>query len=356
MRISVDESGNTGLDLLNEEQPLFCLASTILDDDTAWSLIQPLLRQGQVEAKYSSLKRSNSGKAALQDFFSSDRLGQDVVSFELVDKKFNICAQIVDKLIEPATHDAGIDLYDKGLNIWTANLFFYTGKYSFGDELWLRFQRSFLNALRNNDAPSYAELESALTSCCESVRDGHESNANLLGLARGRCSEFLSVFTNRASFDPASDLFVRLVQHWMRRDSGQFSVFHDSSKPMARMEEHLRLLMTPVAPRTVGQGDRLAEFPLRVQDLRFVDSRDHPAVQIADLYAGAAADCFIAMSPIGTATDFHKSIAGYFDEIFSGGILASPIEDLGLNDELTLGGSVLDGVNDFLVEARAAQD
>jgi len=73
MRVFCDESGNTCLDLLNADQPLFSLASTNLDADVCRQLIAPLLRQGQAEAKYSKLKGTARGQAALLELFSSLR-------------------------------------------------------------------------------------------------------------------------------------------------------------------------------------------------------------------------------------------------------------------------------------------
>lgn len=58
MHLFCDESGNTGVDLLNADQPLFSLASTNLDSERAAALVRPLRRQKQVEAKYTKLRGS----------------------------------------------------------------------------------------------------------------------------------------------------------------------------------------------------------------------------------------------------------------------------------------------------------
>lgn len=58
MHLFCDESGNTGVDLLNVDQPVFALASTNLGSGGAAALVRPLLRQKQVEAKYTKLRQS----------------------------------------------------------------------------------------------------------------------------------------------------------------------------------------------------------------------------------------------------------------------------------------------------------
>lgn len=120
MKISMDESGNTGLDLLNADQPLFALASTSVTDDRAWELLEPLLRQNQGEVKYSRLKRTASGRKALLELFGSSYFNDESFSVQLAEKKFVLSAQIVDKLVEPVFYEFGIDVYGRGLNIWMA--------------------------------------------------------------------------------------------------------------------------------------------------------------------------------------------------------------------------------------------
>ncbi|PXX46972.1 DUF3800 domain-containing protein [Undibacterium pigrum] len=87
MHIFCDESGNTGSDLLNKEQPLFSLASTCLDADVAAGLVGPLLCRGQTEAKYSKLKSSVSGQKTLIEFFMSPELSSLTGKVLLADKR-----------------------------------------------------------------------------------------------------------------------------------------------------------------------------------------------------------------------------------------------------------------------------
>jgi hypothetical protein len=74
MHLFCDESGNTGLDLLDSQQPVFSLASTALSGDAALDLVQPLLRPRQIEVKYSNFKGSRAGQQELLKFFSSPSL------------------------------------------------------------------------------------------------------------------------------------------------------------------------------------------------------------------------------------------------------------------------------------------
>src|SRR5262245_35745628 len=111
MQLFCDESGNTGVALLDPEQPVFALASTCLDEQRASGLIAPLARSGQTEVKYRKLKAKKRGQRDLVEFFKSPELSADNCKFTLADKKFWLVSHLVDKLIEPTLHEAGIDLY-----------------------------------------------------------------------------------------------------------------------------------------------------------------------------------------------------------------------------------------------------
>lgn len=175
----------------------------------------------------------------------------------------------------------------------------------------------------------------------------------LLILPRGRCHEFLSPFSNRAVFDPAHDLFIGLVQHWMKKYPGSLHIYHDNSKPLTRLAPFLRKLMTPVAPRSIGLGERTGEFPLRVRELAFVDSRNHPAVQLSDVLAGAAVDAmrgFRTRAEDPKYGDYYRATASAFEGIWTGGMMASAPDELGFNGEAPGSRSVLDGMVEFMAE------
>lgn len=171
-----------------------------------------------------------------------------------------------------------------------------------------------------------------------------------LFLARGRLDEFIGIYTDLEVFDPAVDMFIDLINKWMVIDSGLLQVTHDRSKPLKRNEKFLRTMMTPVATRIIGYGDRRAELPLRVSPFNFGDSCTNPQLQVADLIAGASVDCLLAWSGRRPSTDYHEAMREtHLHELFAGGMLPSP--DIKRTNEPREGEkSLVDGATDFLKE------
>ena len=325
MHLFLDESGNTGLDLLDQDQPLFALASTNLKSEQCQALIAPLLRQNQSEAKYARLKGNKPGQQALLKFFSSAQLDPLAAKFYMADKRYYLITHLIDKLIEPPLHEAGIDLYAGDGHVGLVNVWYYAGHTIFPDVWWEKVLRAFLHAIRERTKASYTNFDAVLTDAMSTAPKDSRDYATGLFLARGRLAEFIGVYTDIEVFDPAVDVFIALINKWMAADSNLLDVTHDRSKPLRRNEAFLRVMMTPVAARVVGYGDRQAELPLRISTLDFADSTLHPQLQVADLVAGASIDCLLAWSGRRPRTNYHHAMRETrLNDLFVGGMLPSP--------------------------------
>ena len=305
MRIYCDESGNTGLDLLSEEQPVFAIASTNLDADTCLRLVRPLLRQGQIEAKYAKLKGSAAGQKALLEFFSAPEITNETVKFLAADKDYYIITHLVDKLIEPPLHEFGHDLYENDAHVGLVNVWYFAGHTIFLHGHWKKVKAAFVRAMRERSSAAFRAFDIALGHAAAHAEPENKDFVTGLLLARGRLAQFIGGL-GAGAFDPANDMFINLINKWMAVHPGQLEVIHDRSKPLKRNEVFLRSLMRPAAARMIGYGKRKAELPLRVSTFEFADSKDHPQLQFADIVAGAVVDCLLAWSNKRPESDYHE--------------------------------------------------
>jgi len=321
IKLYYDESGNTGLDLLNKEQPVFCLASTSISDEIATELITPLIRSGQREAKYSKLKSSRKGQIDLVNFFRSPYLSVKNSKFTVTDKKYYLITHIVDKLIEPSLHESGIDLYKNDAHVGLTNIWYYTGETIFPG-YWNKIQKAFVHAIRLRNRDAFNKFDQLLAEAARYTPvDSRDFAAGLL-LARGRLDNFIGIYQDAEVFDPALDLFISLTHKWMEQSPSMHYVTHDQSKPLRRRENFLRMLMTPVSPRIIGYGDRQVELPLRISDLYFGNSLNHPQLQVADIIAGAAMDCLMTWSGRKPVQEYHNNMKDTkLESLFSDGML-----------------------------------
>jgi hypothetical protein len=142
-----------------------------------------------------------------------------------------------------------------------------------------------------------------------------------------------------------------MIQRWMVDHRGFFSVTHDRSKPLRRNEAFLRILMSPASSRMVGYGKRKAELPLRIEELAFGDSLKISSLQVADLVAGAAVDCFLAISGVKPKQAYHNVLLEtQLPRLFIGGVLPSVDDVTSSSQPAPEEKSIPDGTADFLRE------
>lgn len=351
LHIYCDESGNTGVDLLNTEQPFFALAATSVAAEECRQLVAPLLRQKQEEAKYARLKGTASGQQALLDFFSSPLLTPASTKVMAVDKLYYVITHIVDKLIEPPVYEGGEDLYAGDAHVGLVNIWYYGGRRFFPRGHWDRVLRAFVAALRLRNAAAYAEFDRVLLAAAYTSPPEDRNFVTGLMLARGRLPEFIGVFEDPVVFDPAVDMFIDMINKWMAEHPGMIDVTHDRSKPLKRNEQFLRAMMKPLPPRWIGYGDRRAELPLRVGSFDFGDSVDLPQLQLADLVARAAVDWVRAVSSRQASSGYVEALANSrLKDLLVAGML--PTLDVERRNEPLPGQvSLVDGSTTFLKEA-----
>ena len=123
--IYCDESGNTGSNLLDANQPVFTLASCRFSEDDSKKLIALLESNSPNEAHFKSLRRRKSGQDGIVRLMSSNLLNLETVKVNVFHKEFMVVTKIVDLLIEHMMHLSGEDLYLNGRNIALSNMLFY---------------------------------------------------------------------------------------------------------------------------------------------------------------------------------------------------------------------------------------
>ena len=109
-----DESGFTGHNLLDPNQPIFVIASTDINPGTAEQILRRAFpRYRGAEFKFSNIWRSSHKRGLVE--FARHLDSTDHRTFVwMVDKRFGVLTKAVDFLFEPYITDAGFDFYADG--------------------------------------------------------------------------------------------------------------------------------------------------------------------------------------------------------------------------------------------------
>lgn len=111
----MDESGFTGHNLLDPQQPFFVVASTDINEDDSESILKSSFPgyQGE-EFKFQNIWGSNRGRIGLIELARQLSDLSDNIFVWVNDKKFVALTKILDHFIEPYIHNAGYDFYADG--------------------------------------------------------------------------------------------------------------------------------------------------------------------------------------------------------------------------------------------------
>jgi hypothetical protein len=337
MKIFMDESGYTGEDLLNNNQPIFVLCSTILGDDIGLEIFNEFFKgvQGN-ELKHSNLGSRLNGQKRIVDFIKKVK-DQKVFTTFVVHKEFNLVTYLIDLWVESAMYQDGYDLYDKGGNIALANLT-YTILYSLlPDNSFQKYLARFQKMMRNRTHKNYERFWSPLYEIYHSRPiDSNDPLSFVMSLLLG--AEMKLGFPHLLSLPPhpldiAVSSALLTISHWREKTDEPFTVIHDKSATMSKNKWLWEIIVNPkIPPREVGHDRRKMIFPLKVDKTILANSKDYLQLQFADIIAGASLQyCKSKLEKNGSEYAKKLGDAG-IEEFLIGGVWPSKEvspEDLG---------------------------
>ncbi len=280
----IDESGYTGFDLMNADQRFQGASTIAIDDNDAARLIRnyfPRLQAG--ELKYRSLSRRPGNHERLLGLLRDVHANFDCVTY-ICDKRYLLTLFFVDYAVEPFYYKRGHDLYVDGRTYAMASLLYTVGPTVFSregfDELMIAFQL----AMKEKSALSRIRLVSAARNI-----DWRQLE-EILGPVTYACPDsWQAIATPGVNTDAAWIVLQSLISRMEAMTNGSYRVEHDQSKNLLAYnalikkfidhEEEIEFRTTEIAS---------LKFPLKLEEVKQVDSKLSPAVQLADVMIGAA--------------------------------------------------------------------
>lgn len=283
-RIAIDESGNTGEDLLNAEQPTFVLASTSLSDENAIALIESAGGHRDVELKHSKIRKSREGREQIARVVNG--VTPDIAKVIVINKRFMIVAKMVDDLIEPLASATGFNLYGRGVHTVLSELWFHAFPAVLGEGRFRELLENFVQMCRHPEPASIGGFYSFVGKTRTGMRDV-DDDLRLLGATRDVVVPSLASRL-RDGLDPAIPALFNTANEWGESLGVPFIIDHDEAAVIERWYPHLRQFFFAEGDRTViGTGARSFSLPLMVTDVELVSSTTNHAVQVVDVLAGA---------------------------------------------------------------------
>ena len=123
MNIYFDEAGNSGQNLLDVNQPIYVLVSHNFSIEEAEAILSPL-KTNSSEIHFKNLKKYPKYQKPIEEILNNPLINYDRIKIAYYNKKYALCAHLVDQLVETTFYNLGLEYYEGGLNILYAQSLF----------------------------------------------------------------------------------------------------------------------------------------------------------------------------------------------------------------------------------------
>ena len=323
----MDETGNTGENLLDSAQPIYALAAVCVDEERAQQAVASALRRTEMrELKFQRLRTSGPGRRNMLTLIEGLNLDSESAAMMVVHKPWMLAAKLVDELIEPRMLATGrqMDWYVSGTAKEMADVLFALAPRSLGD-LYRELQVAFVALVRDYSEESAAVFLAALQR--SRIVCANEEMLELLSIMIDTPAELEAEFaTRKDALDPALTALYCQAGRWSTLLAKPFAVVHDDSSTVRSWAKEFEVMRVsrertgePPRPETLFAGEIEMDLPTMLESISFVSSEHDERVQLADVLAGAAAHVFGVLTGVKPPDTFARDLTrlGIADLIFN---------------------------------------
>lgn len=275
---------------MDPQQPIFVLCSVHLDESSAKDIVDR--HRGRLEElKYSTLRKSTVGQRAIAAVINETAIRRDTVFLSMALKPWMMAGKFVDLLVEPYFHARRRNMYAGGLHFAMSNALYERGGTAMGKEVWADVQTKLVDMMKRPTEETRTMMLAALTTAREACSAEEDGIAAMLDAALSfpDITEEIYAGEVKHQLDPAPTALSNHVGQWSEA-IGPHRVIHDHSDAVSDWQPYIESLSDPsMEPTVIDYGHTELRLPLQCRAIEMVDSKDHPAVQIADILAGALA-------------------------------------------------------------------
>ncbi|MFN0114713.1 MAG: DUF3800 domain-containing protein, partial [Paracoccaceae bacterium] len=293
--IFFDESGFTGYNLLDPDQPVFAVASADIADSRAEEILRSSFPHNRAdEFHFTRIWGSRRQREGLKAFCGHLHEVADTSFCYATDKRFAVLTKIMDFLVEPVITNAGFDFYDEGF-CWRYSNYVHFGLTQFAPpellDCLLAYYQEFS---RDPTRERLSTLKFRLRMMAASSEGRIQVSLDQMAMGAELFERYNSLDDFRSSNNIQTSTMIAIIGHWRQTYPEDFAVVHDASSSFLRDRPMWDIITAADNPEVVlkaGDGS-LVPHPLRVVSTEARDSRQSYPIQFCDILAGLTAKHF----------------------------------------------------------------
>lgn len=284
MNVYFDEAGNSGQNLLDTDQPIYVLVSHNFSIEEAKSILSPLQTDSS-EIHFNKLKKYPKYQKPIEEILNNPLINHNRVKIAYYNKKFALCAHLVDQLVETTYYNNGLEFYEGGLNIMFAQSLYlqahlFDSKLEYTDLL-VRFQKM----IRSKDSDSINLFYEKAKQIFDNIKEEGEKKFFFPILKSKDYIEEILESINKFSIDLALPSLTILSDIWYKKENVRTKIIHDDSKQVEFWKDYIIFMSNHITKEKIDVGfdERKMTFPLQIDSIEMVDSKNHIQIQLSDL-------------------------------------------------------------------------
>lgn len=291
--IYCDESGHDGENLMAGVTPVFAHGSVHMDRDEAFELVEYLRKTMRIqspELKASAVLRG--GDALLDELFGSEGRLVGLTQVYLVEKANFAVGKIIDLLVEEEAYHRGVNLYAGGVAKRLADDLYEYGARALGVEGWNDLVSGFTSLMRTKQRKGGEKetvdsfFEKVDNYRLKSRREKVSKVLELVWKTRRHADDFQAAIAEgmaMRTLDPLQTSLYQLAFTWYLKLQKPIMIMHDEQTALT--EPMLKMLIR-VANEGSPKSYKLPNIKFPLLDVKHVDSKTDPRIQLADISAG----------------------------------------------------------------------
>lgn len=290
MNIYFDEAGNTGQNLLDENQPLYVLVSHNFSIEEAESILSPL-ETNSSEVHFKNLKKYPKYQKPIWEILNNPLIKYNRIKIAYYNKKYALCAHLVDQLVETTFYNLGLEYYESGLNIMYAQSLYLQAHLFESKAEYIELLGRFQKMIRKKDSESIISFYSKANEIFDNIEKESEKKFFFPILKSKDYIDHILASINKFSIDLALPSLTILSDVWYKNENVSIKIIHDDSKQVQFWKDFIIFMSKHISEKKVDVGfdDRKMTFPLQIDSIEMVDSKNHVQIQLSDLIASSFA-------------------------------------------------------------------
>lgn len=307
--VYIDESGYTGIDLLNQDQVFQGASAIYISDLEAKDLIKkhfPKIKS--TELKYKKLiKRKNNWENLLG--LQKDMLENHVCINYVCNKKYLLILHFLDYAVEPFYFERNVNLYEDGGNYSLGSLLYYVADTLLNGQDFKDILSLFQYAINSKSEISISALiEKIKFTNWQELPEAFGP----LALENSSCVE--AIKNKDTSTDAAYIILFSLISRLEAIIDHEYEIVHDRSKNLEQYDVALSKMINHETEISFKQTDLTTlKFPLKLRSISQINSKDSPGVQLADVLIGGLMDATKAITGM-KVNDYNKRITELYKD------------------------------------------